>query len=146
MLVAEWCLITVVLKAVNAFVPKNFVQVNITSLQQESDFSRLKQSRNKYIAKSAIIVFDQTPISANTPSEIRAGFIVTKKTGIAVKRNRIRRRLRAALRAASKICPVSGYDIIFIAKRQALSIIFADMVAELVQALEKMRNYSGSER
>lgn len=145
MLAVGLCLITVALKAVNAFVPKNFVQVNITSLQQESDFSRLKQSRNKFIAKSAIIVFDKTPVSANVIPEIRAGFVVTKKTGIAVKRNRIRRRLRSALRAAVKICPVFGYDIIFIAKRQALSIIFADMVAELVLALEKMRNYGGSE-
>lgn len=68
----------------------------------------------------------------------RFGFTVTKKIAGAVGRNRIRRRLKEALR----LCGVSGlpgYDYVFVARPDALTTPFPDLTAEIVDGLAKLR-------
>lgn len=65
------------------------------------------------------------------------GFTVTKKVGNAPERNRIKRRLRAAARAASgRFRP--GYDYVLIGRREALSADFASLVGDLAGLIEKV--------
>ena len=61
----------------------------------------------------------------------RVGFTVTKKTGNAVKRNRIRRRLREALRvhAAGDMAP--GNDYVIVGREDVLAAPFGQLAAEL---------------
>jgi ribonuclease P protein component len=68
----------------------------------------------------------------------RFGFTVSKQVGGAVERNRIRRRLKAAVRdtMADQVRP--GYDYVLIARRPALDIAFASLVAELANALQRV--------
>jgi ribonuclease P protein component len=73
-------------------------------------------------------------------SSPRVGFTVTKKTGNAVERNRIRRRLRAA---AGDVVPregQAGFDYVIVARRQALSSPFDTMIAELERALSRLHD------
>ena len=72
----------------------------------------------------------------------RFGLTVTKKTGNSVERNRIRRRLRAALRESDVTraplpkCPACDYVIV--ARRECLSIRFADLTEKLSALIARM--------
>jgi ribonuclease P protein component len=115
--------------------------VRIVSLRQKSDFLRLKESKKKFFISSAVIVVANTPQvpEDDFSDSIRVGFIVTKKIGGAVQRNRARRRLKAAFRKASGLYSVVGLDIIFIARSGALSVKFAEMVENIAQLLLKLK-------
>ncbi len=52
---------------------------------------------------------------------LRFGFTVTKKTGNAPERNRIRRRLREAVRRAGEGLEGIGGDFVLIGRREALA-------------------------
>ena len=66
---------------------------------------------------------------------IRFGFTVTKKVGNSVVRNRIRRRLREAVRKASASFPPLALDLVILARRDALEIDFQGMVADIARAV-----------
>ena len=68
----------------------------------------------------------------------RVGFTVTKKTGNSVERNRIRRRLRAVVKAIVPQAGHSGFDYVLVARRPALTAPFTALTAELARALERV--------
>ena len=70
-------------------------------------------------------------------SGARIGFTVTKKVGNAVERNRIRRRLREAVRLGEALSPAPGTDYVVVARRSALSVPFVELKALLVAALHR---------
>ena len=74
--------------------------------------------------------------------QIRFGYTVTKKVGNSVERNRIKRRFREAVRqiGSSQFFPakLKGHDVVVIAKRQALTLPYTQLVATLVKALEQL--------
>ena len=64
----------------------------------------------------------------------RVGYTVTKKLGGAVVRNRIRRRLREAVRqAGAAFAP--GWDYVFIARKAALDRPFPQLLDDVRRAL-----------
>jgi ribonuclease P protein component len=72
----------------------------------------------------------------------RVGFTVSKKVGNAVERNRVRRRLREAVRhsAADWIC--LGNDYVLVGRRAALTIGFQQLLDDLAIAGSKIaRNH-----
>lgn len=69
--------------------------------------------------------------------EARLGFTVTKKEGNAVARNRIRRRLRAALREVS-LQVQNDRDYVVIGRRAALSAPFSELKQDLTHAFDKV--------
>lgn len=65
------------------------------------------------------------------------GFTVTKKTGNAPERNRIKRRLREAVKVrADDFLP--GHDYVLVGRREALSEPFGKLVIELSTLLTKV--------
>ena len=70
----------------------------------------------------------------------RFGFTVTKKVGGAVERNRIRRRLKEALRLAPGLAAQGDHDYVVVARREALSVPFADLQQELQRALARLHS------
>ncbi|HEV7346544.1 MAG TPA: ribonuclease P protein component [Devosia sp.] len=67
---------------------------------------------------------------ASAEAEPGIGFTVTKKTGNSPERNRIKRRLRAAVTACARDF-VSHHDYVLVGRRDALSEPFAKLVADL---------------
>lgn len=61
----------------------------------------------------------------------RVGFTVTKKVGNAVVRNRVRRRLREAVRVHAADDMADGHDYVVVGKREVLGAGFAELAAEL---------------
>lgn len=69
------------------------------------------------------------------PGAPRVGFIVSKRTGNAVTRNRIRRRLRHAV-GGLQLQP--GNDYVIIANNEVAEAPFAQMVSRLERALQEL--------
>ncbi|CAM1655950.1 ribonuclease P protein component [Bartonella apis] len=85
--------------------------------------------------------------SRDLPEEIKAitpprvGFTVTRKNGNAVKRNRIKRRLREAFRLSLKRDIAAGTDYVIIARPDALEASFDRLTREMERRFrQKLQN------
>ena len=67
----------------------------------------------------------------------RVGYTVSKKNGGAVARNRIKRRLREAVRLGAALSMARGHDYVIVARPGAKDAPFAALCAELGRAVEK---------
>ncbi len=74
----------------------------------------------------------------------RFGFTVTKKLGNAVMRNRIRRRLKAALCLAIPGRARAGFDYVVVARPAAANQPFPEMVKELELAFGRVHHPRGA--
>lgn len=75
----------------------------------------------------------------------RFGFTITKKIGGAVERNRIRRRLKEAVKGLRSELVKPGHDYVVVARRSVLTDRFQDLEAALSTAVEKLHR-PGSEK
>ena len=69
----------------------------------------------------------------------RCGFTVTKKTGNSVVRNRIRRRLKEAVRLSPAGLANVGTDYVLVGRREALGLPFSALTADLAGAFRQIR-------
>jgi ribonuclease P protein component len=68
----------------------------------------------------------------------RVGFTVTKKNGTATERNRIRRRLREAVRRLDAVAMRPHHDYVLVGRRAALTADFTAMIDDLRSALKRL--------
>ncbi len=68
---------------------------------------------------------------------VRVGFTATKKIGNAVKRNRARRRLRAAVDEVLRGTGASGADLVVVARQGTITRSYADLKSDLTVALKR---------
>src|ERR1700759_1107852 len=80
--------------------------------------------------------FSLQAIAADEP-EAGVGFTVTKKTGNSPQRNRIKRRLRAAVRACDADFHAQ-HDYVLVGRRDALTLPFSKIVSDLSSAIAKV--------
>ncbi|MCJ2036659.1 ribonuclease P protein component [Methylobacterium sp. J-068] len=71
----------------------------------------------------------------DAPDGLRIGFTITKRVGHATERNRIRRRLRAAVAEAAGDLPVRAADVVLVARRPALHAPFETLIDDLRRAV-----------
>lgn len=83
------------------------------------------------------------PSGAKSGAGPRFGFTVTKQLGGAVDRNRIKRRLRAAVSLLEVGKTRSSHDYVLIARASALSRPFADIQKDLERALQRVHHAAG---
>jgi ribonuclease P protein component len=77
-----------------------------------------------------------TPPQWAQPGRLRVGFTATKKLGMAVDRNRARRRLRAAAARLLPLYGLPGNDYVLVARKDTLSRPFEGLLADLASALQ----------
>lgn len=70
-------------------------------------------------------------------SEPRIGFTVTKRQGNAICRNRIKRRLREAVRLSYAADPFPAGDYVVIGRKESLQLPFAALQASIAKACRK---------
>jgi ribonuclease P protein component len=68
----------------------------------------------------------------------RVGFTVSKKVGNAVERNRVRRRLREAVRLSDGDRFCAGNDYVLVGRRAALELSFDRLTQDLAGALKRI--------
>lgn len=76
----------------------------------------------------------------------RVGYTVTKKMGNSPERNRIRRRLRAAIHLAGGTHAAPGTDYVLIGRRAALSQPFELLVADLISGFDALQRPAAGKR
>ena len=69
---------------------------------------------------------------------LRVGFTATKKIGNAVKRNRARRRLRAAVDAVLKGADATATDLVVVARQGTIERPYVDLKNDLAAALRRL--------
>lgn len=70
---------------------------------------------------------------------LRVGFTATKKIGNAVKRNRARRRLRAAVAEVLKDSVALRADLVVVARQGTIERSYGELKADLAGALRRLR-------
>ena len=112
-------------------------------LRQHGDFQRAyAAARKKQSASMSWFLAPQAAVSAGEVARPRVGSTVGKVLGKSHDRNRIKRRLREALRLHVDLLP-TGFDLILHPRRAVLTIEFAKLEAEIVRILEQARAASG---
>ncbi len=102
-------------------------------LKKNSEFQRVYS--NKKISGSRYITLFTVENKRDYP---RFGITVTKKVGNAVKRNFVRRRLKHLLRENSHKIN-SGYDYVFVAKKDASESDFKDFKNSFFSVLKRQK-------
>ena len=99
-------------------------------LRRNSDFKRVRQVGKSNASPIMVLAFLRNELEHS-----RFGFVVNKRLGNAVKRNKIKRRMREATRLrVSHIKP--GFDIVLIARKHIDRATYQEITRSLEELLE----------
>ena len=100
-------------------------EVKVTSLKDRVDFLKAREGARSHERAFVLQLRQRTD---HEDAGLRVGFTVTKKVGNSVERNRIKRRLREAVRLADLPEHCRNKDAVLIARRVALTCPFESLV------------------
>ena len=103
-------------------------------LRRHGDYVKAYAASRK--RQSASMSWFLAPRAVDAASAARVGLTVGKVLGKAHERNRIKRRMREALRRHVNLLP-TGCDLIFHPRRSVLTLEFAKLEAEIVRILKQ---------
>jgi ribonuclease P protein component len=120
----------------------------VTTLKMRAEFLRVRKGARWAGPAFVLEAKERHSPGADAPGGEgpRFGFTVTRQIGKAVERNRIRRRLKAAVRGISADHARDDFDYVLIARKPALTSAFAAIVADLVKALERVHRVPARQR
>lgn len=108
----------------------------LARLTRRAEFLRVAGSRRKWVTPGLIL---QAAPAAGTGAEApRVGFTASRKVGIAVDRNRARRRLKAAVAATMPLHAAAGHDYVLIARAETVRRAYAELVGDLETGLKRL--------
>lgn len=102
------------------------------SLRRTEDFRRVFAEGRKVVADEVAVHW-----APNRRALGRLGIVVSRRNGNAVERNRMRRRLREALRALGGAPP--GFDVVLVARPPAGKSEFRSLKGRIWKILEDMQ-------
>lgn len=117
--------------------------VNMGSAARPVSGKTFKNSANKNLRQKRrgryflLEIFNRDGVGDPTP---RVGFTVTKKQGNAVQRNRIRRRLKEAVRLNSQLFANPYHDYVLVGHKDLLEADFNDIIYVLKQRFLSTKN------
>ena len=115
--------------------------MRISTLKKRAEFQRVRGGGRASLP--AFVLEGKARVAADVAETPRFGFTVTKKLGGAVVRNRIRRRLKAALSAVAKDLAEPRFDYVIVARDVALTRPFDGLCSDLVAAFQRVRTGAG---
>jgi ribonuclease P protein component len=115
-------------------------------LKRRAEFQRVSRGRRR-AAEAFTLQAARREEPDDGEAGARIGITVTRKVGSAVVRNRIRRRLKEAVRAARPLEAEADHDYVLVARREALGRSFAALVEDVRRAFRAVqRNERDSRR
>jgi ribonuclease P protein component len=125
--------------------------VALGRLKSRADFLRVAAASRKCVRPGLILQAAPRPPDDESrhkePHDVpRVGFTVTRKVGNAVQRNRVRRRLRAAVHEIMEREAEPGLDYVVIGRRETLRRPFPELLADLAGALRKLADNKAQTR
>ncbi|MCB1429985.1 MAG: ribonuclease P protein component [Nitratireductor sp.] len=115
---------------------------NPPRLRKRKEFEAAKKGARLHGRAFLLQAVERKPVAGI--AETRFGFTVTKKCGNAVMRNRIRRRLREAVRLGERSAALPGHDYVLIGKSEALNVPFTAIVASLAESLDRINRFGAN--
>jgi ribonuclease P protein component len=120
--------------------------VVVGRLRKRPEFLRVAAARRKWVTPGMVVQAcprrpddgAKADAAGTDPGEPRFGITVSRKVGNAVRRNRARRRLRAAAREVLPEAGRPGMDYVLIGRAGTLTRRYAELVADLRQAVDKL--------
>lgn len=125
--------------------------VTVETLKKRSEFLRIRGGA-RWATSSFVLEakprVERAEVEDGSTSSSKAGprfgFTVSKKTGSAVTRNKIRRRLKAAVAELAPKLAVAGSDYVLVARTSAAARPFASLLADLEQAFVRVNRAMSS--
>lgn len=118
----------------------------LARLTRRPEFLRAARGR-KAVTRGFVLQSLRRPatdlVSTDAP---RIGFTVSRKVGGAVVRNRVRRRLKEAMRAVGPRAARSGHDYVMVGRRGAITLPFGDLLGDLERAFRSVHAAQGKSR
>jgi ribonuclease P protein component len=108
-------------------------------LTRRAEFQRVARGRRASVETFTLQSRRREETGKETVSAARVGLTVTKGVGGAVERNRVRRRLKEAVRAAAPLEAEGDHDYVLMARREALGRRFAALVDDVRTAFRAAR-------
>jgi ribonuclease P protein component len=103
-------------------------------LLKRKDFLKVQKGR-----RASTGLFSLELLLRQDEQNSRVGFTVSKKVSMsAVVRNRIRRRLKEAMKLEAGGLPATNHDLVVVARRASLTVPFKEMRGSLAATLEKL--------
>lgn len=106
-------------------------------LLARTDFLAVQGSGHRVVARFAVFL-----LLPNDMGHFRVGFTVSKKHGGAVERNRIRRRLREAVRRSLPLLTDRSFDAVVLPSPGVDQAPFAELVADVALLARHLREHS----
>jgi ribonuclease P protein component len=122
----------------NAALTADRSALRLVTLKRRAQFLRTRKGGRWATSAFVLEAKRRDDEAADARAEPRFGFTVTKQIGKAVERNRIRRRLKAAVRDVQMAHAKGDFDYVLIARRPALTSAYTALVSDLVTALERV--------
>jgi len=122
---------------------------DIARLKRRAEFLRVADSRRKSVTPGLILQMGRAVAAADAAGKsagiVRVGFTASRKVGMAVERNRARRRLKAAVAAVMPLHAAPGHDYVVIARNATMTRPFRALIGDLEAALRQLGAYRGGE-
>jgi ribonuclease P protein component len=123
-----------------------FVGEPLARLTKRAEFQRVSRGGRVSAETFTLQTRRRERADREVASNARVGLTVTKSVGGAVERNRVRRRLKEALRAAAPLEAESDHDYVLMARREALGRRFAALVDDVRHAFRAARRAAADSR
>ncbi len=111
----------------------------LSTIKNRRDFVAATNNGKRFAVGSFALQMRKRPPDHPVETSLaRIGFTVTKKMGNAVKRNRIKRRLREAARLEALPHMLPGHDYVIVARQKALDCDFSELKRDMAFAFSKI--------
>jgi ribonuclease P protein component len=115
-------------------------------LTRRAEYQRVSRGRRLSVSTFTLQSRRREETGNEAVPGARVGLTVTKAVGNAVVRNRVRRRLKEALRAATPLEAERDHDYVLMARRETLGRLFTALVDDVRTAFRAARRGEGDGR
>lgn len=118
----------------------------LARMTRRPDYLRAARGRKAVTRGFVLQSYRRPPDDLVASDAPRVGFTVSRKVGDAVVRNRVRRRLKEAMRAVGPRAARTGHDYVMVGRHGAIALPFRDLLGDLERAFRKVHAASAKQR